>query len=93
MKCTVNGTDYVMVGFSEYLDQFEMQVVPEFKGKAEELFLIELDKMPEDGEVIMVYLEAERTKWKENLVFPFGCYSSEYSGVLELLFLGYRVEE
>lgn len=93
MVYKVNASVYIMAGFEEYLDEFEMFALPEFKGIAEELFLMALETEPQEGDILKVRLEAEKTKRKENLVFPFQCCNPEYRNGFELDFLGYRVEE
>ena len=73
----VSGTDYELIGYDEYLKDFEELVLPEFKGDAESMLQRKLEEQPRDGESIEIYLEEEKTKAREARIFPFCCQLSD----------------
>lgn len=80
----MRGTDYEVVGYDEYLKEFEEQATADFKNEAEAMLERELEEEPKDGETVEVYLEAEKTKGKAAVKFVFNCQLSEES--LDLIF-------
>lgn len=80
----MNGTDYDVTGYDEYLKEFEERATAEFKDDAESMLQRELEEEPKDGESVEVYLEAEKTKARTAVKFVFNCQLSEES--LDLIF-------
>lgn len=80
----MSGSDYEIIGFDEYLKEFEEQATAEFKNDAEAMLQSELDEKPKDGETVEIYLEAEKTKERTAVKFVFNCQFSDES--LDLVF-------
>lgn len=69
MKVNVHDMEIEIVGYDDYLKDFEEQALPDFAKEAESLLLETLDES--EAVNIEVYLEEEKTKVRKNLKFVF----------------------
>lgn len=69
MKVNVHDMEIEIVGYDDYLKDFEEQALPDFAKEAESLLLETLDES--EASNIEVYLEEEKTKVRKNLKFVF----------------------
>lgn len=69
MQYRVCETDVEVMGYDEYVKDFEEHALPEFKGEAENMLLDALER--EDRGDVVVRLEAEKTVKKVNVEFRF----------------------
>lgn len=69
MKVNVHDMEIEIIGYDDYLKDFEEQALPDFAKEAESLLLETLDES--EASNIEVYLEEEKTKVRKNLKFVF----------------------
>lgn len=69
MKVNVHDMEIEIIGYDDYLKDFEEQALPDFAKEAESLLLETLDES--EAVNIEVYLEEEKTKVRKNLKFVF----------------------
>lgn len=68
----INGIDYKLIGFDEYLRQFEEVAKQEAVPEAESMLVEELENFESDvNESIRVVLDGERTKTGQPVTFLF----------------------
>lgn len=69
MKVNAQEMEIEIIGYDDYLKDFEEQALPDFVKEAESLLLEAMDE-PEPAN-IEVHLEEEKTKVRKNLKFVF----------------------
>lgn len=72
MKFNVHDIEVEIVGYDDYLKDFDEQALPGFAGEAESLLLEEFEGVDEGMPTyVEFYLEEEKTKIRKNLKFVF----------------------